>query len=321
MGGDIRRVLVTGALGQIGSELVPHLKQLFGETNVISSDIRESNHGPREDYERLDVLDFDKLRRIIKKQDIDEVYHLAAILSANGELNPDLAWNVNINGFKNVLEVAREGLVHKIFHPSSIAAFGSETPRINTPQDTVLSPRTMYGVTKVTGELLGKYYFNKFGVDVRGIRLPGVISNVSPPGGGTTDYAVEIFYEAIKKGSYTCFLRKDSKLPMIYMPDCLKAFEMLMDAPAENLVHRTSYNLSALSFTPGELAAEILKHKPEFNISYEPDFRQKIADTWPMSIDDSCSRDEWGWSSDYDLASMVADMLNVLGERHKKAKI
>jgi len=321
MGGDILRVMVTGGLGQIGSELVPRLQQLYGTRNVLATDIKEPRGGFPGSYERLDVLQADELRGLVKKYDIDEVYHLAAILSAAGEMKPDLAWDVNINGFRNVLEVAREGLIDKIFHPSSIAAFGTETPRLNTPQDTVLTPRTMYGVTKVTGELLGKYFFEKFGVDVRGIRLPGVISNVAPPGGGTTDYAVEIFYEAIKNGSYECFLRPDTTLPMIYMPDCLKAFQDLMDAPSEDLKHRTSYNLSSLSFSPAELAAEIMKHKSEFTITYKPDFRQKIADSWPMSIDDSCAREEWGWSPDYDLGAMVDDMCIVLTARHEKGEI
>jgi len=320
MSGDIRRVIVTGALGQIGSELVPHLQRRFGVQNVIASDIKEPDDSFSGSYERLDVLDFDEFRRMVRENDVDEIYHLAAILSATGELKPDLAWDVNINGFRNVLEVAREGLIDKIFHPSSIAAFGPETPKVNTPQNTVLTPRTMYGVTKVTGELLGKYYFEKFGIDVRGIRLPGVISNVAPPGGGTTDYAVEIFYEALKKGSYVCFLRPDTTLPMIYMPDCLKAFEALMNAPSENLIHRTSYNLAALSFNPAELAAEIQKHKPEFTITYEPDFRQEIADSWPISIDDSYARMEWGWSHEYDLEAMVDDMCFVLMARYEKGE-
>jgi len=313
--------MVTGALGQIGSELVPHLQLLYGTQNVLATDIKEPSGSYSSSYERLDVLNVAELRGLVKGYDIDVVYHLAAILSATGEMRPDLAWDVNINGFRNVLEMARESLIDKIFHPSSIAAFGTETPRLNTPQDTVLTPRTIYGVTKVTGELLGKYFFEKFGVDVRGIRLPGVISNVAPPGGGTTDYAVEIFYEAIERGSYECFLRPDTTLPMIYMPDCLKAFQDLMDAPSETLKHRTSYNLSSLSFNPAELAAEIMKHKPEFTITYKPDFRQEIADSWPMSIDDSCARAEWGWSPDYDLGAMVDDMCFVLAARHESGKI
>lgn len=321
MGGDIRRVLVTGASGQIGSELVPYLQRYYGIENVIASDIRPANEDHSGPYEVLDVLDYAEYERLVVEKDVQEVYHLAAILSATGEQKPDLAWNVNINGFRNILEIARKGNVQKIFHPSSIAAFGSETPRENTPQNTILTPRTMYGVTKVTGELLGKYYYDKFGVDVRGIRFPGVISNVAPPGGGTTDYAVEIFYEAIKKGTYECFLRPDTMLPMIYMPDCLRSFKELMDAPVMNLKHRTSYNLAAMSFTPAELAAEIQKHKPEFTITYKPDYRQEIADTWPKSIDDSCAREQWGWSHDYDLKAMVDDMCFVLSSRHGKGEI
>ncbi len=320
MGGDVRRVLVTGAMGQIGSELVPYLRGFYGDDNVLATDIRPAMEGYEGWYEPLDVLDSEQFKRLVEENEINEVYHLAAILSATGELKPDLAWNVNINGFRNVLELARDGCIGKIFHPSSIAAFGSETPRDNTPQDTVLTPRTMYGVTKVTGELLGNYYYNKFGVDVRGIRFPGVISNVAPPGGGTTDYAVEIFYEAIKDGSYDCFLRHDTTLPMIYMPDCLRSFKELMDAPVDDLKHRTSYNLSAISFNPAELAAEIRMHLPEFTITYKPDYRQEIADTWPKSIDDSCAREEWGWSHEYDLGSMVADMIKVLRARHEKGE-
>lgn len=321
MGGDIGRVLVTGAGGQIGSELVPYLRGFYGTENVIASDIKPVEDGYEGPYEVLDVLNSEEYLRIVTENDVNEVYHLAAILSATGERHPDLAWNVNINGFKNILEIAKNRHVQKIFHPSSIAAFGSETPRDNTPQDTILTPRTMYGVTKVTGELLGNYYYDKFGVDTRGIRFPGVISNVAAPGGGTTDYAVEIFYEAIKKKTYECFLKPDSTLPMIYMPDCLRSFKELMDAPVDDLKHRTSYNLAAISFSPAELAAEIQKHMSEFTITYKPDFRQEIADTWPKSIDDSCAREEWGWSHDYDLEAMVDDMCFVLSARHEKGEI
>ena len=320
MGGDSKRVLVTGASGQIGSELVPYLQRYYGVENVVASDIRPPGISFAGPYEILDVLNLEEYQRIVNDYNVDDVYHLAAILSASGENNPDLAWNVNINGFKNILEIAKKGNVQKIFHPSSIAAFGSETPKENTPQNTILTPRTMYGVTKVTGELLGKYYYEKFGVDVRGIRFPGVISNVAEPGGGTTDYAVEIFYAAIKEGTYQCFLRPDTMLPMIYMPDCLRSFKELMDAPVMNLKHRTSYNLAAMSFTPAMIAAEIQKHKPEFIITYKPDYRQEIADTWPKSIDDSCSRKEWGWSHDYDLEAMVDDMCFVLSARYEKGE-
>jgi len=321
MGGGIRRILITGAMGQIGSELTEELQKTYGIDNVLATDLKEPREGFRGDYEKLDVLDQDKLRSLVKQYEIDTIYHLAAILSAAGEKRPELAWKVNIEGFCNVMTVAKEGQVSKVFNPSSIAAFGPETPRDHTPQHTVLKPRTIYGITKVVGELLGNYYFEKWGVDVRGARLPGVISNVAPPGGGTTDYAVEIFYEAIKHGKYACFLKSDSTLPMIYMPDCLKAFKELMEAPIENLKHHTDFNLGALSFNPAELAAEIKKHMPEFEISYKPDFRQNIADSWPRSIDDSASREEWGWSPDYDLEAMVADMLRVLGKRHEKGEL
>lgn len=316
MGGDIGRVLVTGALGQIGSELTPRLREIYGKDNVVASDIRkDEGHGGL--FEVLDVMKKDQLERVVKEHEIDAVYHLAAILSATGERNPDLAWVINVEGFRNVLNVARD-MKLRVFHPSSIAAFGPETPRMLTPQETVQKPRTMYGITKVVGELLGTYYFEKFGVDVRGARLPGIISNVALPSGGTTDYAVEIFYEAIKRSEYRCFLTDDTVLPMMYMPDCLKAFTQLMDAPLENLRHHCDFNLGALSFNPRELAREIKRHIPGFKVTYEPDYRQAIADSWPKSLDDSAAREEWGWKPEYDFPSMVEDMLKVLGERHKK---
>jgi len=309
--------LITGALGQIGSELTLRLRELFGKENVVATDIRQpvvDQDGP---FETLDVLMVDDLRRLIKEHEIDTVYHLAAILSATGEQKPDLAWKINIEGLMNVLNAAKD-IELRVFHPSSIAAFGPETPRVLTPQETVLKPRTMYGITKVAGELLGNYYFEKYGVDVRGVRLPGIISNVAPPGGGTTDYAVEIFYEAIKHKKYACFLREDTVLPMMYMPDCLKAFITLMDAPLSSLEHHGDYNLAALSFNLRELAAEIKRHIPEFKIEYRPDYRQAIADSWPKSIDDSASREEWGWSPDYDMPAMVEDMISVLDARHRE---
>jgi nucleoside-diphosphate-sugar epimerase len=315
------RVLVTGATGQIGSELVPQLQKQYGEDNVIASGRRIAPEGFRGIYEILDVLDEKRMQQVVKQYDVNEIYHLAAILSAKGEKDPETAWNINIEGFKNVLKVSHERNVQKIFHPSSIAVFGPETPKVMTPQETVLKPRTIYGITKVTGELLGIYYFEKYGVDVRGARLPGIISNVTPPGGGTTDYAVEIFYEAIKKGNYVCFLNPNTTLPMMYMPDCLKAFQQLMAAPIDNLRHHTDFNLAGVSFNPEELASEIKKHIPEFTITYKPDFRQNIADSWPKSIDDSAARTEWGWKPDYDLEAMVEDMFNVLNERHKRGQL
>ncbi len=314
------RIMITGATGQIGSELTTDLQKIHGLDDVLLTGRHEPYHEYSGNFEILDVLNQERMRELIKQYDIDTVYHLAAILSAKGEQDPESAWKINVEGFYNVLTVAKEGMISKIFHPSSIAAFGPETPRENTPQETVLKPRTIYGVTKVVGELLGNYYYEKWGVDVRGARLPGVISNVAPPGGGTTDYAVEIFYEAIKHKKYTCFLKPDSALPMIYMPDCLKAFRQLMDAPVDDLKHHTDFNLGSMSFTPADLAAEIKTHIPEFKIAYKPDFRQKIADSWPKSIDDSAARLEWGWSPDYDLGAMVADMLKVLGERYKRGE-
>lgn len=311
------RILVTGAGGQIGTELTAVLRQRYGPENVVATDIQPlppalSKPGPAE---RLDVTQYDALASLVERYRIDTVYHMAAILSATGEEKPRLAWSVNIGGLYNVLEVARERGIARIYHPSSIAAFGPETPKEHTPQETVLRPTTMYGITKVTGEMLGAYYHRRYGLDVRGIRYPGVISSEALPGGGTTDYAVEIFYEAIRHGEYTCFVRKDTVLPMIYMPDCIRATLMLMEADASRLVHAAEYNLSGLSFSAGELAAEIRKHIPGFCCRYKPDFRQHIADSWPRTIDDRAARNEWGWQPKYGLAAMVEDMLEKLGRR------
>jgi nucleoside-diphosphate-sugar epimerase len=312
------RILVTGASGQIGTELVKALRRKHGGRNVLATDIqplasaelRES--GP---FEKLDVTQAAGLGELIGRHRIDTVYHLAAILSATGEKNPGLAWNVNMNGTYNVLEAAREWELVRVYIPSSIAAFGPETPRERTPQETVLRPKTMYGVTKVAGELLADYYVRRFGVDVRGSRFPGIISHEALPGGGTTDYAVAIFYEAVKNGCYTSFLGPDSCLPMMYMPDCLKSVLDLMEADFGRLKHHADFNLAAMSFTPAELAAAIRRLRPDFRIDYKPDFRQAIADSWPRSIDDSAAREEWGWSPDYDLAAMTEDMLKVLTAR------
>ncbi len=311
-----RRILVTGATGQIGSELVPELRRMYGGENVV---IGIHRRPPRGDLgsgplEKIDVTKKDNVEGVVKEYGIDTIYHMAAILSVAGEENPWLAWDVNVNGTYNVLEVARENGLDRVFVPSSIAALGPETPRDRTPQDTVLKPRTMYGLTKVSGELLSNYYFEKFGLDVRGVRYPGIISYKTPPGGGTTDYAVEIFHEAIKKGEYTCFLKEDSTLPMMYMPDCIKCTLDLMDADVSRLRHHGDYNVAAISFSPAELAKEIKKHIPDFVISYEPDHRQAIADSWPKTIDDSSARMEWGWEPRFDLATMTEDMLRNLRE-------
>lgn len=318
------RVLVTGATGQIGSELTTELRKRYGSNNVIAAGHRrEPGKHLLESgaFEYVDVADKDGISGIVRKYDIDTIYHLAAILSAVGEKNPQLAWNVNIGGLYNVLEVARENGISKIFWPSSIAVFGPEAPRVNTPQETILIPRTMYGVTKVSGELLCNYYFSKFDIDVRSVRYPGIISSEMPPGGGTTDYATEIFYEAIGKKRYTCFLREDTVLPMMYMPDCVYGAMKLMEADLSRLKRRVAYNIGAMSFSVGELAVAIKKNIPEFECDYKPDFRQEIADSWPMSIDDKVAREEWNWRPAYDLNKMVKDMLEKLTRRSGEEKL
>ena len=321
---SMRRILVTGATGQIGSELVPELRRIHSGENVVvgvhrrppSDELKES--GP---FEPVDVTEKESIERVVGQHDIDTIYHMAAILSAVGERNPWLAWDVNMNGTYNVLEVAREHDMVRVFHPSSMAVFGLGTPRDNTPQETVLKPRTMYGLTKVAGELLDNYYFETFGLDVRGVRYPGIISHKTLPGGGTTDYAVEIFYEAIKHKRYTCFLGEDTVLPMMYMPDCIKATLDLMNADLSKLKHHADFNLAAMSFSPRELAEEIKKHIPDFDINYKPDSRQEIADSWPKSIDDSAAREEWGWKPQYDLAAMTSDMLEQLTRRYEEGRL
>lgn len=311
------KILVTGALGQIGSELTLALKEIYGNENVITSDIKDEKDVPLNllPYENINVLDKSRLEEVVKKHKIDVIYHLAAILSAVGEKNPLLCWDINMNGLHNVLEVAKELKLTQIICPSSIAVFGPETPRINTPQQTVLLPKTMYGVTKVAGELLCEYYVNKFGLDIRGIRYPGLISYKTLPGGGTTDYAVEIFYEALKNKKYKCFLEKDTIMPMMFMDDAIRGTIKLSQAKIEDLKDHSNFNFAGMSFSCEELANEIKKHIPDFEISYEPDFRQQIANSWPQSIDDKEAREQWGWKPEYDLAKMVEIMLENLKKR------
>jgi len=320
---DMHKILVTGACGQIGSELTMVLRKRYGKKNVVVTDIAEPIPALRDagPFEFLDVTQRGAIAAVVDRYNIGTIYHMAAILSATGERKPHLAWNVNLIGLYKILEIARERKIDRVFCPSSIAAFGPETPRDNTPQETIMQPTTMYGITKVTGELLGNYYFQRFGLDVRGVRYPGIISSETPPGGGTTDYAVEIFYEAIKHKQYTCFVRENTVLPMMYMPDCIRATVMLMDADLSRLKHHANFNVAGLSFSAGELAAEIKKHIPEFVCEYKPDFRQEIADSWPRTIDDSVAREEWGWEPQYDLAAMVADMLEKLGKKHAAGKL
>ena len=305
------KILIIGANGQIGSVLKETLRGQYGEDNVIASDIRPRSE---EDglFELINVLDKDRLNQIVEKYQITQVYHLAAILSAKGELNPLGTWDINMNGLFNILELAREKGLSKVFYPSSIAVFGPTTPPDNTPQDTVLTPTTVYGMSKVAGEYWTNYYYLKYGVDVRSVRYPGIIGYQSMPGGGTTDYAVDIFHEALEKGKFTSFLSEKTALPMIYMEDAIRGTIELMEAEADKVKLRTSYNLSAMSFTPEEIAAEIKKHKPTFEMSYAPDYRQAIADSWPNSIDDQQARAHWGWKEQFGLAEMVADMLKNL---------
>jgi nucleoside-diphosphate-sugar epimerase len=309
------KILIIGACGQIGSELTLSLRALHGNDCVIASDIREGNYeliqsGP---FEILDAKNFDQIKACVIKHEITDVYLLAAMLSATGEKYPMIAWDLNMTSLFNVLNLAKEQCIQKVFWPSSIAVFGSTTPRENTPQYTVMEPATVYGITKQTGERWCEYYHNNYGVDVRSIRYPGIISWKTLPGGGTTDYAVEIFYEAIKNKSYTCFLSQDTALPMMYMDDAVKATMDVMKAPKEAITIRSSYNLAAISFTPEELAAEIKKRIPEFRISYTPDFRQKIADSWPQSIEDTQARNDWQWAHAFGLERMVDVMLDNLG--------
>jgi nucleoside-diphosphate-sugar epimerase len=310
------KILVTGALGQIGSELVPALRERYGADQVIASDIRMMSReellrtdGP---FDFLDCTNQRQIQEVVQRHQIQTIYHLVALLSAVGEGKPQVAWDVNMGSLYRVLEVARVNAC-AVFVPSSIGAFGPGTPRDHTPQDTIQRPTTIYGVTKVAGELLCDYYHQRFGIDTRGVRFPGIISYGAPPGGGTTDYAVEIFWEAIRHRHYTCFLKPDTRLDMMYMPDAVKAAIDVMEADPERLVHRNSFNVTGMNFTPRELCSEITKHIPEFKMEYRIDpVRQAIADSWPNSLDDGAARQEWGWDPQYDLPAMVRDMLENL---------
>jgi len=310
------RIMVTGAAGQIGSELVVALRKTYGDGNVVATDkaVTRAQVVPGV-LEQLDVMHLSSVERAIRAHKIDTIYHLAAILSAVGEANPDLAWDINMGGLKNILDASVRQGVHRVFWPSSIGVFGPDAPKVKAPQETALNPTTMYGVTKVAGELLSEYYWLKHGLDVRSVRYPGLISSEAKPGGGTTDYAVEIFYSAIQTGRYTCFLREDTVLPMMYMPDALRAAIEIMEADGAKVKLHRGYNVASFSFSAGELAAEIEKHIPGFRVYYAPDARQAIADSWPRSIDDSFAREDWGWKERYDMPGMVANMLTGLRAR------
>ncbi len=305
------KILVIGASGQIGVELTLALRKIYGGANVVASDLREENEllkgsGP---YVSLDVMNKEMLHVQIIRQNITQVYLLAAILSATGEKNPPLAWHLNMQSLLNVLDIAKEEKLTKVYWPSSIAVFGPTSPKIDCPQYTIIEPTTVYGISKYAGEFWCNYFHQRYGVDVRSLRYPGLISYKSSPGGGTTDYAVEIFHAAKEKQQYTSFLRQDTHLPMMYMPDAIRATIELMEAPAEKIKVRTSYNLSGMSFSPTEIGDEIRKHIPGFQLDFKPDYRQHIADSWPKSIDDSKANEDWGWKPEFDLAKMTSDML------------
>jgi nucleoside-diphosphate-sugar epimerase len=310
------KILIIGACGQIGTELTKKLRELYGVDNVIASDIRKLNidivnSGP---FEVVNALDFNQIEHIVEEHKIEEVYLMAALLSATAEKNPAFAWDLNMNSLFHVLNLAKAKKIKKIFWPSSIAVFGPTTPRDNTPQYTIMEPTTVYGISKQTGERWCEYYHHVYGVDVRSIRYPGLISWSTEPGGGTTDYAVDIYHKALKDGKYECFLSEETALPMMYMDDAIRATVEIMQAPIDRIKIRSSYNLSGISFTPKEIAAEIKKHIPEFTITYDPDFRQKIADSWPASINDECARVDWEWKHQFDLSSMTIEMLNNLSK-------
>lgn len=320
----MEKILVVGAAGQIGSEFILALRKIYGNDNVIGTGRKTApseavlKSGP---FEFFNAVNREDLYNCCKKHNITMIVNMAAILSATGEQNPMLAWDVNMNGLINVLEIAREMNMKQVLVPSSIAAFGPGTPLDRAPQETVLKPTTMYGLTKVAGELLGDYYVRKYGLDVRGLRYPGIISHETLPGGGTTDYAVAIYFEAIKQKKYTCFVKEDTRLPMMYMPDCIKATIDLMQADFSKLKHHCDFNVGAMSFSVTELAASIKKYIPEFEVSYAPDYRQAIADSWPNDVDDTAARQEWGWKPSFDLDAMTKDMLENIKIKHEKGLI
>ena len=314
----MKHILIVGAGGQIGSELTTYLRKIYGNANVVATDVRECKNlaadGP---FEVLDALNATSMASVVARHNIDTIFNLVALLSAVGERNPQMAWGVNMGALMNSLEVARQHHC-ALFTPSSIGAFGPTSPKDGTPQDTIMQPTTVYGICKVTGELLSNYYHLKYGVDTRSVRFPGIISNVTQPGGGTTDYAVEIYYEAVRNGKYTCAVPSDVYMDMIYMPDALRACVELMEADPRQLIHRNSFNIASMSFTPEIIAAEIRKHIPEFAMDYYIDpVKREIAESWPNSLDDTCARQEWGWKPEWDLSKMTEDMLNVIRSREK----
>jgi len=313
----MKKILIIGASGQIGSDLTVELRKQFGSNNVVASDLKNATDeimqgGP---FEILDVMDQKQLSLVIDKYKITEIYHLAAILSGNAEKNPKWAWDINMNSLFIVLDICREKKISKIFWPSSMGAFGPTTPAINTPQLTIMEPSTVYGISKLAGERWCEYYFNKYGLDIRSLRYPGLISWKTEAGGGTTDYAVEIFYEAIKHGTYECFLSENIALPMMYMEDAVKATIMLMESPAEKIKIRSSYNLGGISFTPKEIANEIRKYIPELTVTYKTDFRQAIAESWPRSINDDSAKKDWGWKHEYDIEKMTKVMIENIRKK------
>jgi nucleoside-diphosphate-sugar epimerase len=308
------KILIIGACGQIGTELTHHLRKIYGNENVVATDIRKLNNDIVNEgiFEVVNALDYNQIQHLVEQYQITDVYLMAALLSATAEKNPAFAWDLNMNSLFHVLNLAKAKKIKKIFWPSSIAVFGPTTPKENTPQYTIMEPSTVYGISKQTGERWCEYYHEQYGVDVRSIRYPGLISWSTPPGGGTTDYAVDIFHKAITEGKFTSFLAENTALPMMYMDDAIKATLGIMQTESENIKIRSSYNLSAMSFTPATIAAEITKHYPNFTIKYAPDYRQKIADSWPSSIDDSFARQDWGWSNDYNIENMTVEMINQL---------